>query len=138
MSNHTDREGDRDHDLTEPGGNYADGVGHPNADGRGPDQGGEWSGPVSGDDDSPGLQTRPLQDVHNSDIAERIEGLVVQTRGDIVVQEITDRPTVERLLVQRLQDTGLSVDADEVERLVDRVLAWEDSSRIEPGAVSRD
>ena len=119
--------------FDEPGGNYPDrGEGHPNADGRGPDQGGEWSGPVSHGDNEPGQQTEPAQDMNATTPDERLEGVIVQTRGDIVVQGIEDRASVGRLLAQRLADIGVVVEGKELDDLVDRTLSGDDA-RIDPG-----
>ncbi|WP_404434586.1 hypothetical protein LG299_07985 [Microbacterium lacus] len=120
--------------FDEPGGNYPDkGEGHPNADGSGPDEGGEWSGPVSSGDNEPSPQTEPAQDMNDTTADERLEGVIVQTRGDIVVQGIDDRATASRLLAQRLADIGVVVEGDELDDLVARTMSWDDDARIDPG-----
>lgn len=60
------------------------------------------------------VQTEPAMDLNETTTAEKIDGIVVQTRAD----HAADGPDrIAEVLRQRLADAGIDLSDDEVERL---------------------
>jgi hypothetical protein len=120
-----------------------------------PDKGGTWSGPVSddkdraGDTDAPaaggvnpgvatdraaggtGTQDGPLEDMHTTNIDEKIEGIIAQSRSDYAGSPDMDLPLLVR---RRLEDAGIQASDEDIQRVVARVGDVNDGTRVEPGA----
>lgn len=64
---------------------------------------------------APGVQDGPALSMHTTDDDERLDGLLAQMKADLTGQNAA---TIEHALRRRLDETGLTIDDAEVDRIV--------------------
>ncbi|GGH50722.1 hypothetical protein [Microbacterium album] len=83
-----------------------------------------------------GLQTGTRQDLNDTNVDERVQGILVQVQADLGTDRLAEsevRPMLER----RLTDAGISADEEQIERLVSEIVSGDapaDTDRGQPGA----
>lgn len=67
-----------------------------------------------------GEQTLPAMDQNNATNDEKIAGIIVQTRADVGTESVE---RAREVLVQRFEETGVSVDEDQLDGYARRVVS---------------
>ncbi|WP_203136154.1 hypothetical protein [Microbacterium sp. JZ31] len=85
-----------------------------------------------------GEQTSPRQDLNSTNVAQQVQGIVVQMQGDLGTERLAEAE-VQDVLERRLTDAGISADVEQIEQLSRQIVSGSTPTDVDegqPGATS--
>lgn len=79
-----------------------------------------------------GEQTGTRQDLNNTNVAQQVQGIIVQMQGDLGTERLGEAE-VQDVLERRLTDAGISADVEQIEQLSRQIVSGDAPTDVDEG-----